>query len=147
MESVACHKPNLGRRIGFVLVCIVCAVVVLLVSHLLTTSAVPASVVDISITGAFPNFSFSPSVITVTAGTIVRWTNNTTSAHTSTSDFGSTDPWDSSTIFSGDSFTRTFNISGTFTYHCEIHPSMQATVIVIGPPLTPRAYLPVVSRQ
>lgn len=77
------------------------------------------------------DFTFSPSTITVKAGTTVSWTNNGPSAHTTTSDAG---VWDSGTLSApgggggygggsaGGSFQRTFNQAGTYTYHCSIHP-------------------------
>ncbi len=79
------------------------------------------------------DFTFSPSTITVKAGTTVSWTNNGPSAHTTTSDMGA---WNSPTLSApgggggygggggsaGGSFSFTFNQAGTYGYHCSIHP-------------------------
>jgi plastocyanin len=47
--------------------------------------------------------------------------------HTVTSDNGS---FDSSALASGKTFQFTFSKPGTYTYHCSIHASMTATIIV-----------------
>jgi plastocyanin len=73
------------------------------------------------------NFAFSNTSLSVTAGTIVTWTNNDATAHTVTADDGS---FDSGNIAPGNSFTHTFNSMGTVGYHCTIHPMMKAAVIV-----------------
>ena len=65
------------------------------------------------------DFSFSPSAISVKVGTTVTWTNNGPSAHTTTSDGGA---WDSGTLGAGGTFQHTFMQTGTFGYHCTIHP-------------------------
>ncbi len=73
------------------------------------------------------NFAFSPGSITVSAGTTVTWVNNDTAAHTVTADDGS---FDSGNLAPGDSFTHTFTSAGSFSYHCNYHPNMVATVVV-----------------
>jgi plastocyanin len=60
-------------------------------------------------------------------GTRVTWVNNDSMAHTATSMDGI---WDSDAIQPGASFSRVFDEAGTFDYFCEIHPSMQGTLIV-----------------
>ena len=73
------------------------------------------------------NFSFSPASLTVSAGTTVTWTNNDSTAHTVTLDDGSAASGD---IAGGATFQHTFTTAGTFTYHCRIHPTMTATIVV-----------------
>ena len=73
------------------------------------------------------NMSFSPSSITVSAGTTVKWTNNDNMTHTVTADDAS---FDSGNITSGSSSSKTFSTVGTYKYHCTIHPSMTGTVVV-----------------
>jgi plastocyanin len=77
-------------------------------------------------------FTFSPTTITIKAGTTVVWTNTTGTSHTVTSDDGKTfDSGIASPIAaSGGTFMFTFNTPGTFAYHCQIHPFMKATVVV-----------------
>jgi plastocyanin len=72
-------------------------------------------------------FTFSPTTLKVKVGTTVTWKNTTLVSHTSTSDTG---VWDSGLISPGGSFSFKFTTTGTFTYHCNIHPFMKATIIV-----------------
>ena len=71
--------------------------------------------------------AFSPATITVTAGTTITWTNKDGYAHTVTSD---TNLFNSGNIGSNGTFTYTFATAGTYQYHCTIHASMTAKVIV-----------------
>jgi plastocyanin len=82
-----------------------------------------ADTVDVSI----PGFSFDPADITIAAGTTVRWTNNHSITHTSTSDNAI---WDSGDLTMGQSFLFTFESAGVFPYHCTYHPQMLGTVTV-----------------
>ncbi len=100
------------------------------------TSTGPAAlsgIVDVSI--VYP--VFDPSVITITAGSEVRWTNLNTFTHTTTSDIGSLVSWDSHDLGPGKIFPMTFSTPGTYNYHCEIHPFMHGTVVVVPPPQPP----------
>ncbi|MDP4222050.1 MAG: cupredoxin family copper-binding protein [Bacteroidota bacterium] len=71
--------------------------------------------------------AFSPASITVTAGTTITWTNKDAVVHTVTSD---TNLFDSGSVSTNGTFSHTFATSGTYPYHCTIHPSMTATVVV-----------------
>jgi len=71
--------------------------------------------------------SFSPSNLTVVAGTTVTWTNNDVMDHTVTSDTGL---FDSGDISDHKTYSRVFSTVGTFPYHCTIHPGMTAKITV-----------------
>jgi plastocyanin len=73
------------------------------------------------------DFAFSPSDLTVPAGTEVTWTNGDGVAHSVVSDDGS---FESETLDAGATFSTTFSTPGTFTYVCGIHSSMHGTVTV-----------------
>lgn len=73
------------------------------------------------------NFTFSPATLTVSVGTKVTWTNKDSVTHTVTADQGA---FDSDDLSPGHSFSFTFTKAGTYTYHCKIHASMTATIIV-----------------
>jgi plastocyanin len=75
------------------------------------------------------DFSFDPGTVTVSAGDTVKWTNDGSvpEGHDVTGD-----GLDSGTMHSGDSYSHTFNSSGTFSYICTIHPSMKGTVKVLA---------------
>lgn len=87
-----------------------------------TASLSRAGTVQTKISG----FAFEDT-ITITAGQTVTWANVDAVPHTVTSD---TQLWSSGDIAPGNSFTMTFNTAGTYPYHCEMHPSMQAIVVV-----------------
>ncbi len=74
------------------------------------------------------NFAFSPATLEVKIGTTITWKNMDSAPHTVSADDGS---FDSGTLNTGDTFSFTFNEAGTFTYHCNIHPDMTATITVV----------------
>jgi plastocyanin len=76
------------------------------------------------------DFAFQPASVEIATGGTVTWTNTGQAPHTVTADDGS---FDSGTLSPGTTFSQTFATAGTFTYHCNIHPQMTATVIVGGP--------------
>lgn len=71
--------------------------------------------------------AFHPPTVTVTEGDTVTWTNNDSVNHTATSDDGTT--FNTGPIGPGGSATVAFGV-GTYAYHCDIHPTMRATVVV-----------------
>jgi glucose/arabinose dehydrogenase/plastocyanin len=73
------------------------------------------------------NFSFQPSSITISPGTIVTWVNNDPTDHTVTSSVGI---FNSGNMATGDRFNFTFSKPGKYQYQCLIHPSMVGYVIV-----------------
>ena len=83
--------------------------------------AVKTASVDIS------QMRFDAPTVTVKAGGTVTWTNRDGAPHTVTATDGS---FGSSQLTSGDSFSHTFSEPGTYTYFCQVHPMMKATVVV-----------------
>jgi plastocyanin len=73
-------------------------------------------------------FTYEPDPVVVQAGGKVTWQNEDTAPHTSTADDGS---FDTGTIDKGKLGSATFKEAGTFTYFCEIHPTMHGTVEVV----------------
>jgi plastocyanin len=71
--------------------------------------------------------AFNPADVTVNAGTMVTWRNGDTVAHTSTSDGSG---WNSGSVAPGGQFSVAFPTTGSFPYHCAIHPGMVGTVVV-----------------
>jgi plastocyanin len=70
---------------------------------------------------------FAPAEVSISAGEDVTWTNLDSIEHTVTADDGAVD---SGELAEGDGFDFTFESSGEFGFHCEIHPSMTGTVSV-----------------
>lgn len=66
--------------------------------------------------------------LTVTAGTMVTWTNADAVFHTVSASSGA---WTSGTLTGGASYSYTFKTKGTFDYYCMFHPeTMKAKVTV-----------------
>ena len=73
------------------------------------------------------NFSFTPSVVTVSSGTTIRWTNHDDVPHTVVS---VDKAFKSKALDTDEVFTYTFTKAGTYDYFCSLHPRMTAKVIV-----------------
>jgi plastocyanin len=76
---------------------------------------------------AIEDFYFEPADAAIQPGDTIMWVNEGNTPHTVTSDDGR---FDSEVLNPGESFMFTFPESGTFSYHCEIHPSMTGSVNV-----------------
>lgn len=103
-----------------------------------------ASTTDVSATGSL---TFSPSTVTVTVGSTVRWTSSG-GCHTSKRS-NSPETWSSGGCLSS-AFERQFDQAGSFAYFCEYHGSqdgsgMAGTVVVQA--LPNRLYLPLVVKD
>jgi plastocyanin len=97
-----------------------------------TTSTNPTSTGTTPVaaaSGTIQNFAFSPSVIHVTVGGTVTWTNKDTTPHTVTDNGGT---FDSGSIAADATYTKTFATAGTYTYHCTIHSMMTAATVIVG---------------
>ena len=87
----------------------------------------PAASAQDEMTVSIQDFFFEPDQLTVAPGTTVTWVNDGAEPHTSTADDGT---WDSGTLQPGESFSFTFDDPGDYSYLCEIHPDMTATITV-----------------
>jgi plastocyanin len=73
------------------------------------------------------NYTFSPAEIRVPGGTEVIWKNNDGVEHTVTAADAS---FDSGTLAPGAEYKRKFTNPGTYSYNCDMHPSMSGKVVV-----------------
>ena len=73
------------------------------------------------------NFSFTPTTLTVTAGTTVTWTNRDDIPHTVVSTDG---VFKSKALDTDDKFSFVFSKPGTYSYFCSVHPKMTGQIIV-----------------
>ena len=74
------------------------------------------------------NTSFKPSSKTISTGTTITWTNKDGFAHTVESN---SNLFASGNMKKNDTFQYQFDSTGTFKYHCSIHPaSMKGTIEV-----------------
>jgi amicyanin len=75
------------------------------------------------------NFMFSPSTLTVKAGTKVTFVNDDSTPHTATGS-GSSAMINSGNLNQGQTYSVTFSKPGTYQYTCTIHPYMKGTIKV-----------------
>ena len=104
-----------------------------IIAVVMMQGAALAATATVSMVGTgVSTFAFSPKTVTVKPIDNVQWTNSSTTFHTATND--TTDPWvfDTGVLSVGStSSTIAFSASGSFTYHCAIHPTiMMGTVKV-----------------
>lgn len=95
---------------------------------------VAEQVVDGELVVNMVDFSFSPAVATVPAGTTVRFVNVGQARHSATADDGS---FDSTLLAPGEEFTITFSDPGTYNFYCVLHglpggEGMAGTITVEG---------------
>lgn len=80
-------------------------------------------------------FAFSPKEITIKKGTKVTWMNKDAAAHQIASNphplHTSLPELASPVLARGESYSFTFQKTGTIGYHCHLHPSMQGKITVI----------------
>lgn len=93
----------------------------------------PPATVNVTI----QDFAYAPATLSVTKGQTVVWTNKGPSAHTVTSDAATFDSGNLAppagtgyNATAGQTFAFTFTQTGTFPYHCTLHPQMTGTVTV-----------------
>jgi len=73
------------------------------------------------------NFSFSPAAATVPSGATVTWTNRDDVPH----NIVSTEKQFASPVLDTDQqFSHRFEVSGTYSYYCSIHPRMTGQIVV-----------------
>jgi plastocyanin len=73
------------------------------------------------------DFMFTPTTVTIKAGTTVTWTNKDDEPHTVASD---TALFRSSALDTGETFTFKFDHPGTYHFTCSIHKYMVGTIVV-----------------
>lgn len=92
-------------------------------------TAPEANVVEVSI----EDFKYAPAQLTIKKGTKVVWTNKDSAGHNVVSDNSAPaggPPKQAALFGKGEQFSFTYDVVGTFGYHCTPHPSMTGQVIV-----------------
>jgi plastocyanin len=92
-----------------------------------TTSNGPTTTSTSEASISIKNFSFSPDPLNVKVGETITITNNDSTDHTFTDDGG---VFDTGHIAPAASKTVTIAKAGTYSYHCNIHPSMKGVIEV-----------------
>ncbi len=76
------------------------------------------------------HYIFQPASITITAGSVVVWIDNSDAPHTVTSDPGAPSAFNTTqNVTQGKTFALQFNQAGTYHYHCNIHPTTMKAVV------------------
>lgn len=85
------------------------------------------------VTAQIDDFFFDPTILKVSVGTTVTWTNEGAAVHTVTSAEDSPNGGlDSGNLRGGETYSFTFEEPGTYNYFCVPHPlSMKAVVEVV----------------
>lgn len=89
---------------------------------------------SVSIKESDERYAYTPRTVFVNVGDSVTWTNDSDVTHTIDSDSGTELARDDFT--EGQTFEHTFNATGTFAYHCDIHDYMKGTVVVLAAGVT-----------
>src|SRR3990172_4729396 len=87
---------------------------------------VPGEAVAVNSVSMGDNF-FQPTSLNVAVGQAVEWKNAGNLPQTATADTGS---FDSGLVMKTKTFSQIFEVPGTFTYACSVHPEMVGTVVV-----------------
>lgn len=87
-----------------------------------TTSGAPVPILSNNTVALTDQSGFSPNSLNVKVGSSVTWTNKGSTVHTSTSDPGYFNAWDSGGLAPGQSFTYNFTVAGTYGYHSQTEP-------------------------
>lgn len=77
------------------------------------------------------DFAYKPAILTVQAGTTVRFVNRDSEAHTVTGPRG---VFDSGGLDTAGVWTHRFDRPGRYAYFCALHPYMKGTIVVVAPP-------------
>lgn len=75
------------------------------------------------------NFSFNPPAVTINVGDTIRWVNDTSTFHTTTSGTSCTSNgiWDANLTSLNSSFSFEFSSAGVFPYFCRPHCGLGMT--------------------
>jgi plastocyanin len=76
------------------------------------------------------NFEFTPSTLTVKAGTTVTWHFEQLSSPHNVVSLSSPQVFNSGTPKGRGTYSFTFTTPGTYPYLCQVHPTMRGTIVV-----------------
>ena len=132
---IAIARTSTGRRIGSALVLIagLAGTGSCVSEHTTGTVATEDCVTPPSAAGLpvifIKRFTYVPAQLHINAGQSVAWVNCEPDGtpHTATADAAS---FNSGLLNPGDAYVRQFPTAATIPYHCDLHPSMKATVII-----------------
>ena len=117
----AVRRPSLVPSRPILALALVSALAALMTLGLLPPTRAAQHAVQIA------DSAFSPATMTIAVGDTVTWTNADGRPHTVTSNDGA---FDSGNLDERQVFSFTFSEPGTYTYHCNYHDQMQASIVV-----------------
>jgi amicyanin len=91
---------------------------------------------------AMENYAYSSASLTIQVGDTVTWTNHDQAPH----DVVTTSApaaFRSPLLETGQTWSFTFTVPGTYSYYCSVHPDMRAEIVVLAPEPPPPAPEPV----
>jgi plastocyanin len=103
----------------------------LLVAAIVGVAAASVSLAAVTRIVAIKPAGFSPVTRTIQTGDSIRWRNDDNVNHQVVADNGH---FASPVLRPKESYTRTFNTSGTFRYRDALEPAERGTIVVQGPP-------------
>ena len=103
----------------------------LLVAAIVGVAAASVSLAAVTRVVAIKPAGFSPVTRTIQTGDTIRWRNDDNVNHQVVADNGH---FASPVLRPRESYTRTFNTSGTFRYRDALEPAERGTIVVQGPP-------------
>jgi plastocyanin len=87
----------------------------------------PASTTDATVTVHIQNGAYVPAAIAVAPGTVVRFVNDDSEAHTVTA---TNNAFDSTGLEPGNAWAYRFGKPGTYAYYCVLHPRIRGKITV-----------------
>ncbi|HEU0024235.1 MAG TPA: plastocyanin/azurin family copper-binding protein [Thermoleophilaceae bacterium] len=79
-----------------------------------------------------PDFDFAPRNLTIEPGDTVTWNFEGPTEHTSSSNPGQVEKWESGLKAAGTSFSHTFTKPGKFQYFCQPHADFMKGTVTVG---------------
>jgi plastocyanin len=76
---------------------------------------------------AIQSFAFNPTIVKISSGSAVRWTNMDSADHTVDGAI-----FTSGIISKGQNYKFQFTEPGVYNYECSIHPNIKGTVTVVA---------------
>ena len=131
MTNMMSRVCSFKTRLSVALFPICCGV---LLAGTAATAAAVADPVEVTFESTSPYYQ--PRVAVVWAGTPIRWVNSTGSPHSVRHDACLTDEtcaFQSIAVPPDGSFFLAPLPAGRYTYHCELHPLMRGTLVIVDP--------------
>jgi plastocyanin len=85
---------------------------------------------------AIQDYAYGPATLTIQVGDTVEWTNHDQASHDVTTTSAPV-AFQSPMLATGQTWSFTFTVPGTYSYYCSVHPDMRAQIIVQPAPETP----------